>query len=264
MRSASDICLLCEKNNSNQKNSHIIPKSFGNGLYYGINPRHSLAINKSGKKSKVQDIPKEDYLFCEKCEKGFSIFETYCILRLKRYDELRYASNFNRFQQGEFEYFKCKDLDIRIFNLFIYSIVWKLSVSESYAFGGFKLQKTEEDKLKVILKEFISLTQSELLDKLHKLKTLPPHSHVIVRPHKKLRPPRGMLSAASLVEWMHELHLVDFIIFYITDREKLVEEFKQIDNNNLENPVKVGLTTPERWEAYNLDLIRKAIKQHNV
>jgi hypothetical protein len=260
MRAPTDTCLLCERNKSTQQNSHIIPKFFGKGLFYGTNPRHSLSIDKTGKKEKVQDIIKEDYLLCPECEKGLSIFETYCILRLNRFNDIRYFSKFNKIKRGEFEYFECKELDIRIFNLFIYSIVWRASVSESYEFGGFKLPKMEEEKLKVILDKFIKPNQTELIEKLEELNTLPIHSHVIIRPNKKLRPPSAMLSAASRDEWLHEMHLVDFIIFYITDREKLVEGFKEIDNNNLENRVRIGLTTPERWKAYNFELINKAIK----
>jgi hypothetical protein len=83
---------------------------------------------------------------------------------------------------------------------------------------------------------------------------------VIIRPNKKLRPPTAMLSAASRDEWLHELHLVDYIIFYLTDKEKLVDGFIEIDNNNLENKVRVGLTSPDIWKNYNFDLIRKAFK----
>lgn len=260
MRTPTDICLLCEKNKSIQKNSHIIPKFFGQGLFYGTSPRHGLAIDKTGKRKKVQDILKEDYFFCPECEAGLSIFETYCILRLDRFNDIRCFNKFKKVKRGEFEYFECKELDIRIFNLFIYSIVWRVSLSESYAFGGFKLPKEEEEKLKVILKQFIKPNQRELIDELYKLKSLPIHSHVIIRPNRKLRPPSAMLSAASRDEWLHEMHLVDYIIFYITDREKLVDGFKEIDNNNLENQVKVGLTTPERWRSYNFELINKVIK----
>lgn len=259
MRSPTDICLLCKTNKSTQKNSHIIPKFFGCGLFYDTNPRHSIKLNKTGKTEKVQDILKEDYLLCPECEKGFSIFETYCSFRMDRFNDLRYFSKFNRFKHGEFEYFECKDLDIRIFNLFIYSIVWRISVSNNYAFQNFKLHTNEEEKVRLILRNFITQNQTELVEKLYEFKIIPGHSHLIIRPNKKLRPPRSMMSAASMDEQIHKIHLVDYLIFYITDKEKLVEGFKEIDNNNLDNRVKVGLTSPERWESYNLNLINETI-----
>jgi len=260
MRTPTDICLLCEKNKSIQKNSHIIPKFFGQGLFYGTSPRHGLAIDNTGKREKVQDILKEDYLFCPECEAGISIFENYCILRLERFNDISYYKKFKRVKRDEFEYFECKELDIRIFNLFIYSVVWRVSICESFVFGSFKLPMVEEEKLKVTLKEFIKPNQGELIDELNKLKALPNHSHVIIRPNKKLRPPAAMLSAVSRDEWLHELHLVDYIIFYLTEKEKIVDGLLEIDNNNLVGKVRVGLTSPETWKNYNSDLISKAFK----
>jgi hypothetical protein len=118
----------------------------------------------------------------------------------------------------------------------------------------------EEEKLKVTLREFIKPNQGELIDELNKLKALPNHGHVIIRPNKKLRPPAAMLSAVSRDEWLHELHLVDYIIFYLTEKEKIVDGLLEIDNNNLVGKVRVGLTSPETWKNYNSDLIRKAFK----
>lgn len=260
MRRPTDICVLCQENNSTQKNSHLIPKYLGKGIFEGTKPRHGISISKTGKRQKVQDIIKVDYLFCPECEKGFSIFETYCSFRLDRFNDYAYFNKYNRIKRGEFEYFECKDMDIRIFNLFIYSIVWRISISDSYEFGGFKLPEIEEEILRNILNGFRTSTQTELIDSIYKLKTLPNHSHIIIRPKKKLRPPNSMLSAASLNESIHELHLVDYIIFYFTNKDKITSELKEIDNNNLEELVKVGLVSIKSWKSYSNAMIKNAIK----
>jgi hypothetical protein len=260
MRRPKNICLLCQERNSTQKNSHLIPKYFGKGIFEGTKPRHGISINKKGQRNKVQDIVKEDFLFCPECEKGISIFETYCLIRLERYNNLRYFNNYKRVKQGEFEYFECKDLDIRIFNLFTYSIIWRVSISKSYDFGGFKLPASNEEELRLILNRFICLNQSELLEKVETFETLPNHSHVIIRPKKKLRPPNSMLSAASLNDWLHELHLIDYIVFYLTNNEKLVDGFKSINNNNLIGPVRVGLTSEDNWKSFNSQRIKDSIE----
>jgi len=263
-RTPKDICLLCEKREATQQNSHIIPKFFGKGLFYGTSPRHSLAIKKTGKRQKIQDIIKEDYLLCPECEKGISIFETYCISRLDRFNDIRNFNKFRIFKNGDFEYFESKELDIKIFNLFIYSIVWRTSVSESYAFGSFKLSKIEEEKLKYVLISFIEPSQASLVDRINVLKDLPNHGHIIIRPRKQLRPPNAMLSAASMDGWWHEMHLVDYIIFYFTDKEKMIDGLKQLDNNNLINRVKVGLLSTESWKSYSFDMIKKALKKSTL
>ena len=90
MRKPTDICLLCQEKNSTHRNSHLIPKYFAKGIFEGAKPRHGIAIDKTGKREKVQDIIKENYLFCPECEKGFSIFETYCSFRLERFNDLRH------------------------------------------------------------------------------------------------------------------------------------------------------------------------------
>lgn len=199
-------------------------------------------------------------ILCKDCEKGFSVLETYCALRLERFNEIRFANNFNRVKRGEFEYVECKNLDIKIFNLFIYSIVWRLSVSQKFAFENFKLKKNDEKEIKNTLKKHIKTNQNHLFKGLAGLEELPNHSHVMIRPNKKLRPPNSMLSAASRNEWLHELHLVDYILFYLTDKDKLVDGLKEINNNKLDSLVKIGLTKPEMWRSYNNDLINKIIK----
>ena len=259
MRASNDICLLCDEKESTQKKSHIIPKFFGKGLYFGTSPKHSISFEKTGRTSKIQEIEREDFILCPECEKGFSVLETYCVLRLERFNEIRFANNFKRIKRGDFEYFECKYLDVKIFNLFIYSIIWRLSISRKFAFMKFKLNQADEIELKNILIKYIKTNQSDLINGLNDLEKLPIHAHVIIRPSKKLRPPKSMLSAASRNQWLHELHLVDYIIFYLTDIDKLVDGFKEIDNNNLDNLVKVGLTTPEKWESYNYDLINKLL-----
>ena len=261
MRQPSDNCLLCNENKASKKSSHIIPKFFGHGLFYGSKPRHSILWYKSGKREKIQDIMKEDYLFCPECEKGFSVLETYCSLRLERFNDLRYHNNFKRFKYGDFEFIESKEIDKRIFNLFIYSIVWRVSISDKYGFLSFKLPDCEEEKLKLILKEFSKPTQAELMDQLDKLQNLPDHSHVIIRPNKKLRPPASMLSAASYNDWMHQIHLVDYVLLYLTDRGKLIERLREIDNNGLNNLVRIGLTDKSSWETFNFNMIKKATKK---
>lgn len=260
MRTSKDICLLCEKREANQRNTHLIPKAFGKGLFHGTNPRHSLAIEKTGKRQKVQDITKEDYLLCPECEKGISVFEAYCILRLNRYNDMSNFNKFEKFKKGEFEYFESKEIDIKIYNLFIYSIIWRVSASESYAFGGLKLPKIEEEKLKFILKRCIEPTQTKLIDRINEIQDLPNHGHIIFRPRKQLRPPNAMLSAASMDDWLHEMHLVDYIILYFTEKERIGGSLKELDNNNLVNRVRVGLTSTESWKSYSYEMIKKAIK----
>jgi len=260
MRTQNDICLLCKESRATQKNSHLIPRFFGKGLFETRNPRHGIEINKDGKRRRVQDIVKEDYLVCPGCERGFSILETYCSLRLERFNKLRYYQEFKRFKIGEFEYFECKNLDIKIFNLFIYSIIWRLSVSSTYAFGAFSLPKIHEEELRSILSNYIVKTQEDLISSITDLIALPNYSHITIRPHKKLRPPNSMLSAASLGDYLHEIFLVDYLILFLTDSDKTESQLKEIDNNNLDKLVRIGLVSVDNWKKYNYTSIKEALR----
>ena len=124
----------------------------------------------------------------------------------------------------------------------------------------FNLSQCEEEKLRLILNEFSSLTQTELLDKLDILKELPNHSHVIIRPKKLLRPPTSMLSAASYDENFHQLHLVDYVLIYLNDPNRLIDGLKSFDNNRLDRLVWIGLTDNTTWKTFNFDMIREALK----
>ena len=135
-----------------------------------------------------------------------------------------------------------------------------MSISNHYGFLKFKLPTQKEEELRKVLKEYIVPTQNALIDKLKELKELPNHSHVMIRPNKKLRPPSSMLSGASINDCIHQLHLVDYLIFYITDQDRLVKGFRELDNNNLDKLVRIGLTNPQMWESFNFDLINKMMK----
>ena len=145
--------------------------------------------------------------------------------------------------------------------MFIYSIVWRASVCNDYGFLPFKLSSSDEEQLRIVLKTFLAPTQAALCNKLVNLNELPHHSHVILRPKKKLRPPQAGLSAVSSIDKsIHLLYLVDYIIMYYPDPAIVIEQLKEIDNNNLENLVKVGLGDPEIWKGTNLDFMNNFLK----
>ena len=257
MRTGSDICLLCKKNLATQRKSHVIPKFFGDGIFYGTKPRHGISIDRTGQQRKIQDITKVDFMICPGCEKGISIFESYCILRLERFNQVKYFGDFKNHKIGNFQFFECNKIDIRIFNLFMYSVVWRLSVTDQFEFQKFKLPQDDEETLREIITKSIFKSQNELIDNLNDVATLSKHSHVILRPIKKLRPPRSMMSAASLDQETHQICLVDYLIIYLTNQNKLVPILKEIDNNNLERLPRIGLSGIQSWESFNNDLLNR-------
>ena len=123
------------------------------------------------------------------------------------------------------------------------------------------MQIAEEEKLRVILKQYSSSKQNDLFNSISNLKILPEHSHVIFRPVKKLRPPVSMLSAGSYNDWMHQIHLVDYVLIYLTDNSQLINELRIIDNNRVENLVRIGIVDKESWESFNFKMIDNVLRK---
>ncbi len=53
------ICELCKVKYADKKNSHIIPKFLGKGLFADTAPRHSISISKEGKQKKNKILQKK-------------------------------------------------------------------------------------------------------------------------------------------------------------------------------------------------------------
>ena len=108
----------------------------------------------------TQDIAKENYLFCPSCESYFSFMETYVAERLhKRLWTVRLNEQFPyQENEGGVGWKTCLQVDPKIFRLFIYSILFRCSVSSVRLHEGFKLDVKEEASIKSILKKFISST----------------------------------------------------------------------------------------------------------
>lgn len=253
-----NICSLCKNKEASNHNSHIIPKFLGKRLFNDTNPRHSLLFGKEKKPIKVQDTPKTKHFLCKRCEKGFSILETYCARYLNRYDNLAYRTNsyFNHEQVGNLRYYVIHELKIKIYNLFIYSILWRASICNDIVFNDLNLIKEEEEELRQFLLKFSYQKEADLFNGLDELVSLPSHSHIIFRSERLSKTPHAGLYCKTVDRHFHHLGLVEFALFYYTDNTKLPRKLKLLDNNNIEDEVKVGLFTPKQWQAFNYSLVK--------
>lgn len=129
-RTPKDVCLLCQSKLATQKNSHIFPKFWlKNMLITDNNQRAGWQISTAPKSldkfgQKVQDSPKQDYLFCPDCEKRFGVLERYTANHFYNcYREPSYAQDFpvTRNQQPELDYITALNVVPGMFKLFMYS-----------------------------------------------------------------------------------------------------------------------------------------------
>lgn len=254
-------CKLCRVTLADKKNSHIVPKFLTKSLYPATRHKKTLAIKKDGSSSEPQDTPKEDFILCTSCEKRIEIVETLFAPHIRSiHSHKTLPHKFDRIIQGQREYLICKEIDYKLFRLFFYSIVWRLSISRLDAYRGFKLSESDEEMLREVLDSNLSSTQRSLLQKLPHITAMPEYHICVVKPRVKTNPPGGILSAMSSGGKNHLVMLVDFAVFFITADEMHPALLSL--SNKYSTTVIIGLGDNDQWVELNRTLVHKMLSGH--
>lgn len=115
---------------------------------------------------KIQDSPKEDFVFCSECEAKFSIIERYVANAFyNRYDNPAFSSEFSKIKGSgdELDVMIAKNINPIMFKLFIYSLLWRASISTHEVFANFKLKATDEDNLRLLLNSYLHHNEAETI-----------------------------------------------------------------------------------------------------
>ncbi|MBK7856659.1 MAG: hypothetical protein IPJ79_18750 [Bacteroidetes bacterium] len=187
MRNPNLKCLLCETNNSTKENSHIIPKFMGKEIFKTEKGNRGFVIGTNSAHLPpqiTQDSPKESYILCPSCEQYISILETYIATRFhSRLWDKKFSQQFGTFNNnGGITWKVCNEIEPAVFRLFIYSIVWRCSISSVPLCKDFLLNKEEEERLRLSLLLCKYETQIELLSNISK------HANEITLPEFLLLP----------------------------------------------------------------------------
>ncbi|PZP51636.1 MAG: hypothetical protein DI598_02725 [Pseudopedobacter saltans] len=255
-------CKLCLNNFADKENSHIIPKFLCKGLFENINPRYALSINKFGKGRKIQDTPKENNILCSNCEHRIEIIET---IFSKFFREIHSYKSLNEkfkiFQKGAQEYIECKNINPTLFKLFIYSLVWRSSISNLFEFQSFKLNKNNEDEIRTILNSNLKSNKAELFENLNRIQDFTPYHNCIIKPKEKSASTRGIFSVSSMSNDSHILLLVDIAILFYTDNYSIGSVLEKYSNKQNEIVI-ITLGEKDAWFDLNKALISKMLKQN--
>jgi hypothetical protein len=256
-------CKLCLTNPADKRNSHIIPKFLCKGLYEASAPRHALLVNRNGKRQKVQDIPKEHNILCSLCEKKIEVVETLfsqVVEDIHNYSDLR--EKFVIFRIGKQDYLECLELNPTLYKLFLYSLVWRASISNLYAYAPFNLSKTSEETIRSFLNSNLSLTKHGLLNNLQSITSIPLFHNCIIKPKEKSPNSRGIFSIASMSETAHAMFLVDFAIFFYTDEVSIGRVLEKFSNKQNEK-VLIALGDTQPWRDLNQLYLTKMLNNQN-
>lgn len=157
MRKPTDLCLLCKTNPATKTKSHIYPKFLStNFLGTKGSPRKGYDLGSDkilDKKPRViQDSPKEDYILCEECEAYFSVLEGIASDTFTKWQQRVASGEFslNKIIDG-FQILECNSAHKPTIHLLIYSIFWRVSISQDVFFESVKIADDFEESIRQIL-----------------------------------------------------------------------------------------------------------------
>lgn len=253
------VCPLCKSNPADKKNCHIIPKFLGRPLFEKVKSRHSLQVDRGGKTKKIQDIPKEDFLICQTCEKRFGILETYFskkLIGLRDYSNRK--TQFEISQVGPNKLLYCLDLNPFLFKLFCFSIIWRLSITHNPLFKNFKLTENIESEIASFLDKNLFQKHKELLDNFDLIQKYPEYNMIAYKPEEGNRNFIGILTAFKMSEDHYGIFTSDMILFfYLNDNQ--IDQLSKFISNKEKDKVKFVLANSEQWKN-----IGSAIVKHRL
>ena len=233
------------------------------GLFEATEPRHALSVNRHGESKKVQDTPKEDYILCKTCEKRIEILETYfakVIEEIHNYKNL--PQKFTISILGKQQYIECNEIHPTLFKLFLYSLVWRASISNLFEYLPFNLNKLDEEKIRDFLNTNLTVSHTSLFKNLDKINNIPLYHSCIIKPKEKSAFSRGIFSIASMSDTAHALLLIDFAVFFYTDETSIGNVLEKFSNKQNEKVI-VTLGETEPWLGLNQLYLSKMLNNKN-
>lgn len=156
-------CKLCLTNDSDQTGSHITSAFLlasqigkrGEEISHVLttNPDQDYSENTGDKELK------EDNLFCRDCEKRISFIENIFSSEItNKIEDEKFAANFPITSIGEIGYSSCIRISPIAFHLFIYSILWRASISSNQIYQNLNLGEVIEEDLRFTIDLFLPNT----------------------------------------------------------------------------------------------------------
>ncbi|WP_435254522.1 hypothetical protein [Tenacibaculum sp. A30] len=254
-------CKLCLNREADKPNSHIIPKFLAKRLFESSKPRHSVEINRKGKIRKIQDTPKENFILCKNCEKRLEYLETLIsrkITSINNYNNLN--DKFKIKEYGKNKILECLNINPIGFKLFIFSIVWRTSVSSLPEFETFKLDDKTENELRLLLDKTLKNSHSELVNSISKTNDFTNFHYCVFKPLMRNEFSRGIFTAYKMAEFQFGIFTVDYIIFFYSNKKDMNPAFEFVSNFQNEKLL-ITLTGTDDWKMLNELVVRKMLKK---
>jgi hypothetical protein len=214
-----------------------------------------------------QDSPKEDFILCPDCESYFSVVETYINERVHRrlWDIRKIADFTEETNAGGAKWKTCINTESKIFQLFIYSIIWRCSVSSTPLFTKFKIDSEHEEGVRKSLHAYKAITQSDLLTSIMKNEALFPSKFVLMTCESNSEPTKNVLMHMTGNKNPYTLILNEYMLFLSFIENEKQQGFQELNNPiPTEEKVKIGFLKEETWDGHRQSLnqfvVNKTIK----
>lgn len=252
MRNIDSTCLLCKSAKATQRNSHIFPKFISRSILGNKNIKRAYTIGVDGFEES-QDTPKEDHILCPSCEKYFSVLEAYIATRFhNRIRDVRCSDQFTtKRNETDMVWKECEFIEPVVFRLFIYSVIWRCSISSVRLCKEFLLDPTEEESLRASLVLCKSESQKDFLAKLGRhLPLVLVIPFIIFTADSILDQTHNLLFAHQGVRNPYQILLNEYMLVF-SFRENETQKRFQFLNNVDNTKIKVGFFSEEFWVSTN-------------
>lgn len=268
MRTKTDNCLICLKNQADKTNSHLIPASL---IKHSIGKRDKEeSYSVSAVKTKIDDFfgranikntstevkqnhYARDFYFCSECEKRLGILEGEIIPFLSdKIKDIKFSNNFLRKTSlAGIPYFELQNVDFIKFQVCIYSIIYRMHLLYSLDYNQEILTHYEVEDLRNIIYYF--LYDEDEVGQLEYL--LDHYTFVILTAEKFTNSTKNVALTGDFWDKPNIFMLFEYsVLFYSAyDDTEIKSPLADLYNLYGDKP-KVGILTEELWDKilYNL------------
>ena len=266
MRTENDICLLCELNQADATNSHIIPKFVTKTIQGAAGPRKAFMLstrNPFAKRKPQQDTPKQNHILCKSCEESFAVLERIVANDIHAPIEKRSTSTFTSTPINEEEVaLNFPNVNSKALRLFVYSILFRCHISTLDLFKNFSLAKEDADLLQSILIKTIKPQQNSFIAHLATIEEHEFHSDIpflLVTSSKHTKHTRNIIFPVPNLKEPYTIYMGKYSLI-ISVKNRTISDNDLLVNLN-DRVSTVMDISPKQWDIQNKQVL-EAIAAH--
>ena len=279
------LCKLCLTNEATQTGSHIVSAFYIKPVVGGRGKEVSHAVTSDPSQDYTKDegdsFVKEDFILCTDCEKRLSYVEAHVSEEFSnKFRKENFAQNFKETPiraRNRLTLVEPVRLNPFAYQIFVYSIVWRASISNSPISEGFSLASELEENIRHLLNEAIppsSGYRGVLLDKRQWFSTLAQdfagrfeYPFVVVSPQSPEPFGTGFISFFKGLSKPYSVIIGDSIIYFDCHQEYTQDTFKILNRVNREafynqggNPIRILIISDSFWAQTRKLFIRWIVR----